>query len=246
MQKDSQDFVTEKMLTEYANDVLRLTNFPRTDRNISLITKELLDDASSSNIQTAHDNLIKNMYKGQTRQKQNSQLDGFYKDPRIDKRKNKVLEADSIAATTLPKGAGQTLNDFLLNAYTLEDGDLNRGIRQLDYKKLNQSLEKMGFECLVKKHRRPKFGTIINGQKHMLSEHDVLSWALDAVENYYVQDRTAVFISNYLRDSANNSIDKRLKLAIKVVENTQNVRLVKLNPSQRLSKSMAQAKAKEH
>ena len=86
----------------------------------------------------------------------------------------------------------------------------------------------------------------INGQKHMLSEHDVLSWALDAVENYYVQDRTAVFISNYLRDSANNSIDKRLKLAIKVVENTQNVRLVKLNPSQRLSKSMAQAKAKEH
>lgn len=69
MQKDSQDFVTEKMLTEYANDVLRLTNFPRTDRNISLITKELLDDASSSNIQAAHDNLIKNMYKGQTRQK---------------------------------------------------------------------------------------------------------------------------------------------------------------------------------
>jgi hypothetical protein len=156
-----------------------------------------------------------------------------------------VLEADSTAAATLPKGTGQTLNDFLLNAYTLEDGDLNRGIRLLDYKQLNKSLEKMGFECLVKKHRRPKFGTIINGQKRTLSEHDVLNWALDAVENYYVQDRTAVTISNYLRDSANNSIDKRLKLAIKVVENTKNVRLVKLNPSQRLSKSMAQAKTKE-
>ena len=245
MQKDSQDFVTEKMLNDYAIDFLWLMDFPRTDRNISLIAKELLDDANSSDIQTAHDNLIKNMYKGRTRQKQNSQLDGFYKDPRIDKRKNKVLEADSTATATLPKGAGQTLNDFLLNAYTLEEGDLNRGSRLLDYKQLNKSLEKMGFECLVKKHRRPKFGTIINGQKRTLSEHDVLNWALDAVENYYVQDRTAVTIGNYLRDSANNSIDKRLKLAIKVVENTKNVRLVKLNPSQRLSKSMAQAKTKE-
>lgn len=160
MQKDSQDFVTEKMLTEYANDVLRLTNFPRTDRNISLITKELLDDASSSNIQAAHDNLIKNMYKGQTRQKQNSQLDGFYKDPRIDKRKNKVLEADSTAAATLPKGAGQTLNDFLLNAYTLEDGDLNRGIRQLDYKKLNQSLEKWALSVWLKSTAGPSLAPL--------------------------------------------------------------------------------------
>ena len=83
MQEDSQDFVTEKTLNDYANDFLRLMDFPRTDRNISLIAKELLDDANSSDIQTAHDNLIKNMYKGRTRQKQNSQLDGFYKDPRL-------------------------------------------------------------------------------------------------------------------------------------------------------------------
>lgn len=42
MQKDSQDFVTEKMLTEYADDVLRLADLPRTDRNIILIKKKTI------------------------------------------------------------------------------------------------------------------------------------------------------------------------------------------------------------
>lgn len=245
MQKDSLDFVTKKMVTDRAKNILWRTDFPDTDRNISLIAQELVDDASYSNIKIAHDNLIKGMFKGQNKQLLNSQLDGFYKDPRIDKRKNKVLEADSTARLVSPAGAGQTLNSFLLAMYKLPDGDLNRGLRQLDYKELNNQLEKMGFECLVKRHRKPKFGTVINGQKKVLSEHDVLSRALDAVENRYVQDRTAIFISNYLRDQVNNPIDKRLELAVQVVENAERVKLVKLDPSKSVSKNKSQTKAKE-
>ena len=121
---------------------------------------------------------------------------------------------------------GETLNDFILTAYGKDPAKL----RNLDYKQLNKSLERAGLVRLDRKRFTPKFEGIINGQRQLLSEHDVISQALKTVERNYETDQTKERVIDYLRNAYGNPPKKRLKLAMKILKNTGNVQLLrKLN-----------------
>ena len=228
---DNADFVTKKLLMDKSKELLTKLDYPETKKNLDMMAKELLSqadygryDAGSYDIQVWSSGIDERVHKGNENEKY-SQLDGFYKDLRIEKAKNQELTEDSNANNGL-MFEGETLNDFILTAYGKDPAKL----RNLDYKQLNKSLERAGLVRLDRKRFTPKFEGIINGQRQLLSEHDVISQALKTVERNYETDQTKERVIDYLRNAYGNPPKKRLKLAMKILKNTGNVQLLrKLN-----------------
>lgn len=225
------DFVTKKLLMDKSKELLMKLDYPETKKNLDMMVKELLSqagygryDAGSYDIEVWSQGITERVRKGNETEKY-SQLDGFYKDLRIEKAKNQELTEDSNANNGL-MFEGETLNDFIFTAY----GKNPAKLRNLDYKQLNKSLERAGLVRLDRKRFTPKFEGIINGQRELLSEHDVISQALKTIEQNYEADQTKEQVMDYLRNAYGNPPKKRLKLAMKILKNTGNVQLLrKLN-----------------
>ena len=83
-------------------------------------------------------------------------------------------------------------------------------------------------ERLDQKRLTPKFEAVIDGRPQVLSEHDVISRALNTIQQKYESDQAMDTVVDYLRNPNLNSPKKRLKLATKVLENAEHVKLHKL------------------
>lgn len=168
-------------------------------------------------------------------------LDGFFNDPQIEKVKNQKLVEDSNADMGV-RFDGETINDFIIAQHVyIYDA------RNLDYKQLNKELERAGLERLDQKRLTPKFEAVIDGRHQVLSEHDVISRALDALHQKYESDHAMETTVDYLRNPNLNSPKKRLKLAANVLENVEHVKLHKIGKDRPITapKPLIKKKAKE-
>ncbi|MDY5627997.1 relaxase/mobilization nuclease domain-containing protein, partial [Limosilactobacillus coleohominis] len=96
-------------------------------------------------------------------------------------------------------------------------------------------------------NRRRKFGTVINGQWQVLSEHDVISRALNIIQQKYESDQAMETVVDYLRNQNSNSPEKRLNMAIKILENKEHLKLQEIDKSSSVTppKPFIKKKAKE-
>lgn len=96
-------------------------------------------------------------------------------------------------------------------------------------------------------NRGRKFGTVINGQWQVLSEHDVISRALNIIQQKYESDQAMETVVDYLRNQNSNSPEKRLNMAIKILENKEHLKLQEIDKSSSVTppKPFIKKKAKE-
>lgn len=96
-------------------------------------------------------------------------------------------------------------------------------------------------------NRGRKFGTVINGQWQVLSEHDVISRALNTIQQKYESDQAMETVVDYLRSQNSNSPEKRLNMAIKILENKEHLKLQEIDRSRSVTppKPFIKKKAKE-
>ncbi|MGO4990274.1 relaxase/mobilization nuclease domain-containing protein [Limosilactobacillus reuteri] len=96
-------------------------------------------------------------------------------------------------------------------------------------------------------NRGRKFGTVINGQWQVLSEHDVISRALNTIQQKYEPDQAMETVVDYLRSQNSNSPEKRLNMAIKILENKEHLKLQEIDRSRSVTppKPFIKKKAKE-
>lgn len=96
-------------------------------------------------------------------------------------------------------------------------------------------------------NRGRKFGTVINGQWQVLSEHDVISRALNIIQQKYESDQVMETVVDYLRNQNSNSPEKRLNMAIKILENKEHLKLQEIDKSSSVTppKPFIKKKAKE-
>lgn len=96
-------------------------------------------------------------------------------------------------------------------------------------------------------NRGRKFGTVINGQWQVLSEHDVISRALNTIQQKYESDQAMETVVDYLRNQNSNSPEKRLNMAIKILENKEHLKLQEIDRSRSVTppKPFIKKKAKE-
>lgn len=96
-------------------------------------------------------------------------------------------------------------------------------------------------------NRGRKFGTVINGQWQVLSEHDVISRALNTIQQKYESDQAMETVVDYLRNQNSNSPEKRLNMAIKILENKEHLKLQEIDKSRSVTppKPFIKKKAKE-
>lgn len=92
-----------------------------------------------------------------------------------------------------------------------------------------------------------KFGTVINGQWQVLSEHDVISRALNTIQQKYESDQATETVVDYLRNQNSNPPEKRLNMAIKILENKEHLKLQEIDKSRSITppKPFIKKKAKE-
>ena len=92
-----------------------------------------------------------------------------------------------------------------------------------------------------------QFGTVINGQWQVLSEHDVISRALNTIQQKYESDQAMETVVDYLRNQNSNSPEKRLNMAIKILENKEHLKLQEIDKSSSVTppKPFIKKKAKE-
>ena len=96
-------------------------------------------------------------------------------------------------------------------------------------------------------NRGRKFGTVINGQWQVLSEHDVISRALNTIQQKYESDQAMETVIDYLSNQNSNSSEKRLNMAIKILENKEHLKLQEIDKSSSVTppKPFIKKKAKE-
>ena len=96
-------------------------------------------------------------------------------------------------------------------------------------------------------NRGRKFGTVINGQWQVLSEHDVISRALNIIQQKYESDQAMETVIDYLSNQNSNSSEKRLNMAIKILENKEHLKLQEIDKSSSVTppKPFIKKKAKE-
>lgn len=96
-------------------------------------------------------------------------------------------------------------------------------------------------------NRGRKFGTVINGQWQVLSEHDVISRALNTIQQKYESDQAMETVVDYLRSQNSNLPEKRLNMAIKILENKEHLKLQEIDRSRSVTppKPFIKKKAKE-
>lgn len=96
-------------------------------------------------------------------------------------------------------------------------------------------------------NRGRKFGTVINGQWQVLSEHDVISRALNIIQQKYESDQAMETVVDYLRNQNSNSPEKRLNMAIKILENKEHLKFQEIDKSSSVTppKPFIKKKAKE-
>ena len=92
-----------------------------------------------------------------------------------------------------------------------------------------------------------QFGTVINGQWQVLSEHDVISRALNTIQQKYESDQAMETVIDYLSNQNSNSSEKRLNMAIKILENKEHLKLQEIDKSSSVTppKPFIKKKAKE-
>ena len=248
---DNADFVTKKLLMAQTKELLENLEFPTTDKNLNKMAQELLYqgnyggyDAGTYDM-VAWSDSIEDSFLNDYHTLQHSQLDGFYKDPQIEKVKNQKLVEDSNADMGV-LFEGETINDFITAQHVYTEA------RSLDYKQLNKELERAGLERaglerLDQKRLTPKFEAVIDGHHQVLSEHDVISRALNTLQQKYESDHAMETAVDYLRNPNLNSPKKRLKLAANVLENVEHVKLHKIGKERPITapKPLIKKKAKE-
>lgn len=243
---DNADFVTKKLLMDQTKELLNDLDFPITENNLNKMSQKLLyqgnyggyDAGTYDMVAWSHALEDSVLY-------QNTlsyfKLDGFFNDPQIEKVKNQKLVEDSNADMGV-RFDGETINDFIIAQHVyIYDA------RNLGYKQLNKELERAGLERLDQKRLTPKFEAVIDGRHQVLSEHDVISRALDALHQKYESDHAMETAVDYLRNPNLNSPKKRLKLAANVLENVEHVKLHKIGKDRPITapKPLIKKKAKE-
>lgn len=243
---DNADYVTKKLLMAQTKELLENLEFPTTDKNLNKMAQELLYqgnyggyDAGTYDM-VAWSDSIEDSFLNDYHTLQHSQLDGFYNDPQIEKVKNQKLVEDSNADMGV-LFEGETITDFITAQHVYTEA------RSLDYKQLNKEMERAGLERLDHKRLTPKFEAVIDGRPQVLSERDVISRALNTLQQKYESDRAMETAVDYLRNPNLNSPKKRLKLAAKVLENVDHVKLYKLGKERPITapKPVIKKKAKE-
>ena len=231
---DNADYVTKKLLMTQTKELLENLEFPITEKNLNKIAQELLDQGNYGSYDAgtydmvAWSDSIEDSFLNDYHTLQHSQLDGFYNDPQIEKVKNQKLVEDSNADMGV-LFEGETISDFITAQHVYTEA------RSLDYKQLNKELERAGLERLDQKRLTPKFEAVIDGRPQVLSEHDVISRALNTIQQKYESDQAMDTVVDYLRNPNLNSPKKRLKLATKVLENAEHVKLHKLEKPRPIS-----------
>ena len=246
VQPDSADFVTKKLLMAQTKELLENLEFPTTDKNLNKMAQELLDQGNYGSYDAgtydmvAWSDSIEDSFLNDYHTLQHSQLDGFYNDPQIEKVKNQKLVEDSNADMGV-LFEGETINDFITAQHVYTE------VRSLDYKQLNKELERAGLERLDQKRLTPKFEAVIDGHHQVLSEHDVISWAQNTLQQKYESDHAMETAVGYLRNPNLYSPKKRLKLAANVLANVEGVQLYKIGKERPITapKPIFKKKAKE-
>ncbi|MCI7358046.1 MAG: hypothetical protein MSK40_10150, partial [Parabacteroides sp.] len=223
----------KKLLMDQTKELLNDLDFPITENNLNKMSQKLLyqgnyggyDAGTYDMVAWSHALEDSVLY-------QNTlsyfKLDGFFNDPQIEKVKNQKLVEDSNADMGV-LFEGETISDFITAQHVYTEA------RSLDYKQLNKELERAGLERLDQKRLTPKFEAVIDGRPQVLSEHDVISRALNTIQQKYESDQAMDTVVDYLRNPNLNSPKKRLKLATKVLENAEHVKLHKLEKPRPIS-----------
>ena len=117
------------------------------------------------------------------------------------------------------------------------NSDRLKANRGLLHERIRQSNANMGRQ----------FGTVINGQWQVLSEHDVISRALNTIQQKYESDQAMETVIDYLSNQNSNSSEKRLNMAIKILENKEHLKLQEIDKSSSVTppKPFIKKKAKE-
>lgn len=238
-------FITKDQVLKDAAKMLEKNGFALNQHNQEWLAKKMIERAGASHYGIESDieytnNEISDQLKYNVVDKFYTQLDGFYNDPQIEKVKNQKLVEDSNADMGV-LFEGETINDFITAQHVYTEA------RSLDYKQLNKELERAGLERLDQKRLTPKLEAVIDGHHQVLSEHEVISWAQNTLQQKYESDHAMETAVGYLRNPNLYSPKKRLKLAANVLANVKGVQLYKIGKERPITapKPIFKKKAKE-
>ena len=230
---DDVALATKYKLDDLAADALLSTHgsFPISQHNVDIVAQKILARSDVKNFRTLDvDNrygLDEVQWKVQDDlaegiDEEFQELDGWFLDPRIGKARSKPVVRDETVESRFYKEF-ESVDDFLKEsgyAYSFREADLDD---------LNDNLEIAGLQRLDKKRTTPRYlYQTANGALQTVSERELIQRAIKLVEDRYADDNAKTSVLKALKHQPFNENDEqaqRLKLATKIVEQNDHIKL---------------------